>query len=143
MEIVHKFTYLGVVFSTSGSFTEAQKTLSGQALKATFKMNKHLYKFTSISVSHRIELFDKLILPILNYASEVWGFVHGEVIERMHLQFMKKLLGVKRTTQNDFIYGELGRVNLQTHRYYSIIKYWTKLLTTDINKYNKKIYLLL
>ena len=61
----------------------------------------------------------------------------------MHLQFMKKLLGVKRTTQNDFIYGELGRVNLQTHRYYSIIKYWTKLLTTDINKYNKKMYLLL
>ena len=67
--------------------------------------------------------------------------LHGEVIERMHLQFMKKLLGVKRTTQNDYIYGELGRVNLQ--RYYSIIKYWTKLLTTDINKYSKKIYLLL
>ena len=56
---------------------------------------------------------------------------------------MKKLLGVKRTTQNYFIYGELGRVNLQTHRYYSIIKYWTQLLTTDINKYSKKIYLLL
>ena len=35
------------------------------------------------------------------------------------------------------------RVNLQTQRYYSTIKYWTKLLTTDINKYNKKIYLLL
>ena len=65
-----------------------------------------------------------------------------KVIERMHLQFMKKLLGVKRTTQNDFIYGEFGRVNYQTHRYYSI-KYWTKLLTTDINKYSKKIYLLL
>ena len=70
MEVVGKFTYSGVVFSTGGSFTEAQKTLSGQALKAMFKMNKHLYKFTSILVSHRIELFDKLILPILNYASE-------------------------------------------------------------------------
>ena len=58
--------------------------ISGQALKAIFKMNKHLYKFTSISVSHRIELFDKLILTILNYASEVWGFVHGEVIERIY-----------------------------------------------------------
>ena len=34
VEIVHTFTYLGVVFSTSGSFTEAQKTLSGQALKS-------------------------------------------------------------------------------------------------------------
>ena len=50
---------------------------------------------------------------------------------------------IKRTTQTDFIYGELVRVNLQTQRYYSTIKYWTKLLTTDINKYNKKIYLLL
>ena len=96
VEIVRKFTYLGVVFSISGSFTEAQNTLSGQALKASFKMNTHLFKFTSISVSHRIELFDKLILPILNYASEVWG----EVIERMHLQFMKKLLelNVQRRT---------------------------------------------
>ena len=73
-----------------------RKLLSGQALKAIFKMNKHLYKFTSISVSHIIKLFDKLILPILNYASEVWG----EVIERMHLQFMKKLLelNVQRRT---------------------------------------------
>jgi len=139
VEVVGKFTYFGVVFSTGGSFTEAQKTLSGQALKAMFKMNKHLYKFTSILVSHRIELFDKLILPILNYASEVWVFVHGKVIERMHLQFMKKLLGVKHTTKNDFIYRELGRANLKMHRYYSIIKYWTKLLTTDINKYNNNV----
>ena len=54
VEIVNKFTNLGVVFSTSGSFTEAQKTLSDQAVKAIFKMNTHLFKFTSISVSHRI-----------------------------------------------------------------------------------------
>jgi len=31
--------------------------------------------------------------------------------ERVHLQFCKRLLGVKRCTQNDFVYGELGRMN--------------------------------
>ena len=62
---------------------------------------------------------------------------------RLHPERRVILAYIKRTTQNDFIYGELGRVNLQTHRYYSIIKYWTKLLTTDINKYNTKMYLLL
>ena len=63
----------------------------------------------------------------------------------IYLQFHFNMLSTLQlyTTQNDFIYGELRRVNLQTHRYYSIIKYWAKLLTTDISKYNKKIYLLL
>ena len=35
IEIVKNFTYLGIVFSTGGSFSEAQSALSGQALKAS------------------------------------------------------------------------------------------------------------
>ena len=40
VEIVKQFKYLGLVFTVSGSFTEAQNTLSGQAQKAIFKLNK-------------------------------------------------------------------------------------------------------
>lgn len=143
VDVVNKFNYLGVVFSSGGSFSIAQSTISGQALKAIFKMNKHLYKFTELSVSHKMDLFDKLITPILNYASEVWGFDHGKAIERVHLQFCKQILKVKRSTQNDFVYGELGRIDFQCMRYFNIIRYWVKLLQTNENKYNKKIYLLL
>ena len=50
------------------------------------------------------------------------------------------MLGVKKTTQNDFVYGELGRVNYMTKRYFNIIKYWFKILTTPENKYIKLIY---
>jgi len=70
IEIVTKFRYLGVVFSTSGSFTEAQNSLAGQALKAIYQMNKYLYKFTDITVQHKLDLFDKLVSPILNYACD-------------------------------------------------------------------------
>ena len=71
LEIVFKFKYLGVVFTTGGSFSEAQNTLAGQAQTAIFKMNKYLNKFTYLSPRHKLELFDKLISPILNYGSEV------------------------------------------------------------------------
>ena len=57
IEIVNKFVYLGISFSTGGSFTETHKTLSGQALKAIFKLNQYLYKFTDISPKHTLELF--------------------------------------------------------------------------------------
>ena len=96
IEIVNKFCYLGVVFTAGGSNFETQKTLAGQASKAIFTLNKYLYSFTPLKPSHRLELFDKLVSPILNYAGEVWGFHKASTVETVHLQFRKKVLGVKR-----------------------------------------------
>ena len=54
--------------------------------------------------------------------------------------FCKQLLGVKTSTQNDFINGELGRTNYYTRRLFSIIKYWFKVISTKNNEYVKQIY---
>ena len=61
------------VFTPGGSFSLAQNTLSGQAQKAIFRMNSYLYKFTDISPYNRLELFDKLVAPIMNYSAENWA----------------------------------------------------------------------
>ena len=47
LEIVNRFVYLGIVFTAGGSFSDTQSTLPCQALKAIFKLNKYLYKFTA------------------------------------------------------------------------------------------------
>ena len=140
LEIVSRFKYLGVVFTTGGSFSDAQNTLAGQAQKAIFTLSKYLQKFTFIPPKHKLDLFDKMILPILNYGSEVWGFGQANSIERIQLQFCKKLLGVKKNTQNDFIYGELGRTSCQIKRFVRIINYWFKLLDSHETKYVKIVY---
>ena len=61
LEIVNKFTYLGIVFISGDCFSEAQATLSGQAQKAIFAMNRYSDKFVTVTPSHSLELFDKLI----------------------------------------------------------------------------------
>ena len=61
---------------------------------------------------HSLELYDKLVSPILNDGAEVWGFCKANQIERVHMQFCKRLLGVKKSTQNNFIYGELFKAEL-------------------------------
>ena len=38
------------------------------------------------------------------------------------------MLGVKKSTTNDFIYGELGRMPLRQRRLICIIKYWLKIV---------------
>jgi hypothetical protein len=42
---------------------------------------------------------------ILNYGCEIWGLKETNVIERIHLQYCKQLLGVRAQTQNNFVYG--------------------------------------
>ena len=91
-------------------------------------MQKNLKKIVNLSPSFQIDLFDKLITPILHYASEVWGFHQAPSIERVHLRFCKRILGVRICTQNDFVYGELGRMPLYKIRLVSIVKYWLKIV---------------
>ena len=65
----------------------------------------------------------------INYACEVWGFHTALDIERVHLNFCKRVLGVKRTTQNDFVYGILGRVPMNIIRHIRIVKYWLSIVS--------------
>ena len=140
IDIVNKFCYLGIVFTSGGASFETQKTVSGQALKAIFTLNKYLHSFTALKPSHILDLFDKLISPILNDGSEVWGFHKAKSIETVHMQFCKRMLGIKQSTQNDFVHGELGLVDYQSLRYINIVKFWLKIVHADQRKYIKCIY---
>ena len=87
-----------------------------------------------LNVESSLFLFDTYIGSILSYASEVWGTQRGDYIEKVHLDFCKRILGVKKSTCNVMIYAELGRLPLHAIsmiRKFRLIKYWGKLLSTE------------
>ena len=57
------------------------------------------------------------------------GYTSSKQIERIHLKYCKKSLGVKTVTSNVGVYGELARYMypLFINRYVQIIKCWFKL----------------
>ena len=69
IEGIKHFTYLGMAFSSDGSFSENQKILAGQAQNAIFSLQKMLQKLDDIKCDMYCDLFDKLITPILCYGS--------------------------------------------------------------------------
>ena len=109
LESVSKIKYLGLMISSNGSFNQTQITVVEQENKAMFALHKCLNDFRNINPHEMMTLFDRYISPILNYGCKVWGLHKAPNIERVHLNFCKRILQVKRTTQNDFIYSELGR----------------------------------
>ena len=90
IEIVKSFTYLGIVFTTGVSFPSTFETFAGQASKAVLKLNAYLLNFPSINIQTKLQLFDQLVLPILNYGSEIWGLSESMTLGRVHLSYCKK-----------------------------------------------------
>ena len=108
---VKEFTYLGITFNGSTSFQPALKELSNKANRALFSLNSK-YKLSKLPLDIAIKLFDVMISPILLYGSEVWGAYEynsnqenlhkwdKSPIKAVHTQFLKRLLGVNRSTTN-------------------------------------------
>ena len=76
-----------------------------------------------MSASHKLDLFDKLTEPILSYGCEVWATHDADILEKIHIRFCKHVLGVRLQTQNNFVYGELGRYPLTIKRLVKMMKY--------------------
>ena len=93
-----------------------------------------------LSVKIQLDLFDKMVKPILLYGCEVWGFSNNDIIEKVHLKFCKLLLHLKSSTPSYMIYGELGRYPLEIDIKSRIISFWAKLLSGKELKLSKIIY---
>lgn len=87
----------------------------------------------------RLSLFDTYVGSVLSYASEVWEFHKGDAIEKIHLEYLKIMLKVRKNTSSLMVYNELGRLPLCIQRKIRIVKFWFKLLESE-NCIMKSIY---
>ena len=140
IEIVKELNYLGIIFAKSGNFNKTKTYLAEKAQRAMYEVLK-IGRSYKLSIKIQLDLFDKMVKPILLYGSEVWGFSNNDIIERVHLKFCKLLLNLKSSTPNYMVYGELGRHPLEIDIKIKIISFWSKLAKQT--KYSSIVYILL
>ena len=140
IEIVDTYTYLGVEFHRNGRFKRGIKTLCDNAQKAMYALLRKARNL-NLSLQSMLSLFDTLVVPILTYGSEVWGFENIELIERVHLKFLKLVSGLRNSTPSFMVYGELGRQPIYIKIYKRMITFWHKLTQQHpVTKFSNLIY---
>ena len=97
-------------------------------------------KELNLAVDLRLKLFDSLVLPIICYGSELYGFQEIKEFERLHLHYLKSILGVPAKTTNLFVYGETGRLPLKYRITKGIISFWMRTITRPDNSLLKTIF---
>ena len=113
---VKTIKYLGFSISAKNcNFLPTLDDLSVRANRALFSLNSK-YKLSKLLKRLALKIFNTLITPILLYGSEVWGpFMDFDYltwntckIERVHTQFIKRLLGCNIQTSNIMARAEVG-----------------------------------
>ena len=139
---VKEFKYLGVLFTQNGRFVQNIKKISELACKAMYLLRKRIVNL-QLPVDCQLKLFDQTIVPILLYGSEVCGFKNLHVIEKIHLDFLKIILKMKKCTPHVMVYGEFGRYPLEILVKVRMVKYWCKLVRGKYSKISNRLYKLL
>ena len=105
------YKYLGLLIHNNGNFIKGTSDLKTKALKAWFKCKSILQSNKINNVKLLLQLFDKLVKPILLYGGEVWGpdyliklvakedfkTIDNCFCEAVHNKACKSILQVKKT----------------------------------------------
>ena len=138
-----EYKYLGITVNAKNcSFSPSLPNLSAKATRALYALNSKL-PIKNSPVRTMIKLFDSCISPILLYGSEIWAPYMNQnwqkwdttPIERTHTKFLKRLLGVNRSTTNVMARSEVGRYPLQERilkRNLTYIRYMDKKPQTSL-----------
>ena len=124
LKVCASYKYLGVTLKSNGSFSDHIEKLKEKAHKSYFSLISKSKEWGGFQPRLFLYLFDHTIAPILNYASEIWGFDKWSKVETLHLKACKYALGVRSSTTTDAVYAELGRVSLQCERHINNFKFF-------------------
>ena len=147
LEQVYSYKYLGVIIDYKGNFTECKLDLLSRSQKAYFKLRK-LLNTDIINPKLYLSIFDRTVLPIMTYGSEIWGYFNVNtkrylqnkspeylyeecIAEKLHMKLCKILLGVNQKATNIACRSELGRYPIMINILTNIVCYRARLEKDD------------
>ena len=153
LEEVKQFKYLGNILTNTGNFNQNDKYLRLKGVRATYQLMKILGR--RLKPSKTIKLFEKIVEPIVLYNCEItvaflakkWTYEYFKKymwnikleINKVAHNFIKQILGVGKKTSNNGVLAECGKYPLCMKIYIQIIRYWTRLRTSE-SKYMQELY---
>ena len=87
-----------------------------------------------------IELFNQLVVPVLTYGCEVWGFSDLNQMEILQRKFIKTILCLNNRTPNNMVYGESGEYPLSCIVNMRMINFYMRLVNGKQSKLSCILY---
>ena len=81
-----------------------------------------------------------MVKPILCFALDVWGYEYSQSVEKVHIDFCKRVCCLNQSSADFYELTECGRYPIAVTYISQCIKYWLKLKEMLNNRYPKQCY---
>ena len=139
IDVVDDYIYLGTKFNFNGLFQKAIDKQVFQALRSTFGMLKYVRQ-NNLNVDTFTELFERSVIPVLLYGSEIWGYENLTQVQVMCNRVMRRFLKVHQSTSVCMLNGELGLKCIDEYVDNRMLNFWCNVATGDENKISTILY---
>ncbi|CAL8070297.1 unnamed protein product [Orchesella dallaii] len=137
VEIVEEFTYLGVTFCSCGKFHKHMAEVKLKCSSVIGSIISVILRSRTQSWTTAMKLLEALLLSIPLYAVEVWGLQFIEEIEKIQLNFIKRLLTLPQYTPGYMIRLETGLTHISNKILERSLRWWAKSLDLEDHRIPK------
>lgn len=140
LRTVKRYTYLGITFSSSGTFNfELDRALS-KGKSALGTIWHVLCNGNTLNWDAARKLFDSVVCSTVLYSAGVWGLKHVDEIEQIQTVFLKRLLSLPTCTPGYMLRLESGSTHLDSVVVKRSLNYWLKILEMHPDRYPRRMY---
>ena len=142
VQVVNKYLYLGVVFTSDLKWQGHIQHLIGKGKDKSHHLINTLLRYRNISTEAKINIWNSLVRPVLEYGSGIWwsNKLQSQTIERLQLKAFKSALGVSSKTSDVALRLELGLMRLEIRRKIVMLKWLGKISKMPNHRLVKYIY---
>ncbi len=140
LKYVSNYKYLGYIFNEHLAHRETVKTLTLAANRAFGRVVTIFKKLGNLGYRTYLTLFNTYILPILNYASGVWGYAEQAEPQILQNRICRFYLGVNKFTPNPVTKIEMDIVDIKFSRWVEMARYKNRLCNMEEHRFPVKIY---
>lgn len=150
MAQVPTFRYLGVEMHTTHAFCTAGAARAAAGKQAANILRRRMAGCGLDDPVLAMELFDEYVRPVMSYGVEVWGPQlvlsalgpgKADACERVHLDFLRRLLGVRDTSPTLAVLAETGRLPLAVQWAVQMSRFLNRLVQLDDDRVVKQALL--
>ena len=139
LELVTELKFFGITLARDGSMLSAAKNMAGNCRSAIAKV----YRISdNKGIKHRkhamLWLFQVFALTAGIYGCQVWAtssltYDSSKITPThvLHLGFLKRLLGVKKSTDTHCVLRETGQMPIFFYWFRCIIRFWNSLHSSN------------
>ena len=141
IERVKQYKYLGVILHEYVDFNVTAEVLAGAGSRALGSILHKYRKVKGLGYYTYSKLYQSCVCPVLDYASEIWGYKGFDKIDQVQNRAVRIYLGVHNFAPNLSIHGDMGWTESSVRRKVHMSRYWNRLVNLSDDRLTKRIFL--